>query len=201
MTREKEDGTLDLLLSTPITSRYYIWGKLRGLVAFVLPLVAVPVASAFLFIAHDLLRWLAERRWKFSVDRVSRSADYDAGDADHRLRVRGDSGDADVAALPDHGAGGDEQRGDHRGGCARRWDGAGIPFSPVGMPSELAVAIGTFSPFTLLTILIDPNQFAGAAFSIPADPMNYDPAGARIDRVRCLRSGPGGVCAGDLVDV
>src|SRR5262249_1807160 len=28
VTREKEDGTLDLLLSTPITSRYYIWGKL-----------------------------------------------------------------------------------------------------------------------------------------------------------------------------
>ena len=35
VTREKEDGTLDLLLSTPITSRYYIWGKLRGLVSFV----------------------------------------------------------------------------------------------------------------------------------------------------------------------
>ena len=45
VTREKEDGTLDLLLSTPITSRYYIWGKLRGLVSFVLPLVAVPVAQ------------------------------------------------------------------------------------------------------------------------------------------------------------
>ena len=61
VTREKEDGTLDLLLSTPITSRYYIWGKLRGLVAFVLPLVAVPVASAFVFIAHDFFRWLAGR--------------------------------------------------------------------------------------------------------------------------------------------
>src|SRR5687767_15661770 len=33
VTREKEDGTLDLLLSTPITSRYYVWGKLRGLVS------------------------------------------------------------------------------------------------------------------------------------------------------------------------
>jgi ABC-type transport system involved in multi-copper enzyme maturation permease subunit len=53
VTREKEDGTLDLLLSTPITSRYYIWGKLRGLVSFVLPLVAVPVASAAIFIVFD----------------------------------------------------------------------------------------------------------------------------------------------------
>ncbi|HQY87374.1 MAG TPA: ABC transporter permease subunit, partial [Tepidisphaeraceae bacterium] len=39
VTREKEDGTLDLLLGTPITSRYYLWGKLRGLVSNVLPLM------------------------------------------------------------------------------------------------------------------------------------------------------------------
>src|SRR5688500_16611598 len=56
VTREKEDGSLDLLLSTPITSRYYIWGKLRGLVSFVLPLVAVPVASVFFFIVYDCFR-------------------------------------------------------------------------------------------------------------------------------------------------
>src|SRR5207248_3816630 len=56
VTREKEDGTLDLLLSTPITSRYYIWGKLRGLVSFVMPLVAVPVASILLFIVYDFFR-------------------------------------------------------------------------------------------------------------------------------------------------
>jgi ABC-type transport system involved in multi-copper enzyme maturation permease subunit len=59
VTREKEDGTLDLLLSSPITSRYYIWGKLRGLVSFVLPLVAVPVASALIFVIYDVLRLTA----------------------------------------------------------------------------------------------------------------------------------------------
>ncbi len=59
VTREKEDGTLDLLLTTPITSRYYIWGKLRGLVSFVLPLVAVPVASVLLFVVYDLIRSLS----------------------------------------------------------------------------------------------------------------------------------------------
>ena len=59
VTREKEDGTLDLLLSTPITSRYYIWGKLRGLVSFVIPLIAVPVlASAGLFVVYDCFRLL-----------------------------------------------------------------------------------------------------------------------------------------------
>ncbi|HVT90868.1 MAG TPA: ABC transporter permease subunit [Tepidisphaeraceae bacterium] len=56
VTREKEDGSLDLLLTTPITSRYYIWGKLRGLVSFVLPLVAVPVASVTIFVMYDLMR-------------------------------------------------------------------------------------------------------------------------------------------------
>jgi ABC-type transport system involved in multi-copper enzyme maturation permease subunit len=56
VTREKEDGSLDLLLTTPITSRYYIWGKLRGLVSFVLPLVAVPVASVLIFIVYDCIR-------------------------------------------------------------------------------------------------------------------------------------------------
>lgn len=56
VTREKEDGSLDLLLSTPITSRYYIWGKLRGLVSFVLPLLAMPVASVMLFVILDCFR-------------------------------------------------------------------------------------------------------------------------------------------------
>ena len=54
VTREKEDGTLDLLLSTPITSRYYIWGKLRGLVSFVLPLAAVPLVSILMFVVYDM---------------------------------------------------------------------------------------------------------------------------------------------------
>ena len=58
VTREKEDGSLDLLLTTPITSRYYIWGKLRGLVSFVLPLVAVPVISVAIFVVYDMIRML-----------------------------------------------------------------------------------------------------------------------------------------------
>lgn len=58
VTREKEDGTLDLLLATPITSRYYIWGKINGLISFVLPLLMVPVASCAVFIVYDLFRAL-----------------------------------------------------------------------------------------------------------------------------------------------
>ena len=58
VTREKEDGSLDLLLTTPITSRYYVWGKLRGLVSFVIPLIAVPIASVLMFVIYDCWRWM-----------------------------------------------------------------------------------------------------------------------------------------------
>lgn len=55
VTRERESETLDLLLVTPITSRYYIWGKLRGLVSFMIPFVAVPTLTILLVILYDSL--------------------------------------------------------------------------------------------------------------------------------------------------
>jgi ABC-type transport system involved in multi-copper enzyme maturation permease subunit len=45
VTREREDGTLDLLLTTPITPEAYLQGKLRGLIAYLLPMLAVPVGT------------------------------------------------------------------------------------------------------------------------------------------------------------
>ena len=45
VSREREDGTLDILLTTPISPRQYVWGKLRGLVRFVGWLLAVPVVT------------------------------------------------------------------------------------------------------------------------------------------------------------
>lgn len=49
LTKEKEAKSLDLLLTTPLTSRYILWGKLRGLVSFALPLLAVPTLALFVF--------------------------------------------------------------------------------------------------------------------------------------------------------
>jgi ABC-type transport system involved in multi-copper enzyme maturation permease subunit len=46
--REREDGTLDLLLTTPITPAAYLAGKVRGMVAYLLPLLAVPIATLLL---------------------------------------------------------------------------------------------------------------------------------------------------------
>lgn len=48
VSREREDGTLDLLLTTPITPSAYLKGKLRGLIAYLLPLLAVPLGSLLL---------------------------------------------------------------------------------------------------------------------------------------------------------
>jgi len=59
VTREREDGSLDLLLSTPITSRFYVWGKLRGLVSLAWPLNAVPVLTIAAFVVYDIFRWLS----------------------------------------------------------------------------------------------------------------------------------------------
>ncbi|MBK7403366.1 MAG: ABC transporter permease subunit [Phycisphaerales bacterium] len=45
VSREREDGTLDLLLTTPITPKSYLAGKIRGLVAYLLPMLAVPLGT------------------------------------------------------------------------------------------------------------------------------------------------------------
>ncbi|GJM18579.1 MAG: hypothetical protein DHS20C14_07920 [Phycisphaeraceae bacterium] len=48
VSREREDGTLDLLLTTPITPGIYLSGKLRGLVAYLIPMIAVPSGTLLL---------------------------------------------------------------------------------------------------------------------------------------------------------
>ena len=53
--------TMDLLLTTPLTSRYILRGKLRGLVSFVLPLLAGPVAVLLLFGLHGAWQGDAQR--------------------------------------------------------------------------------------------------------------------------------------------
>jgi ABC-type transport system involved in multi-copper enzyme maturation permease subunit len=55
LTREKESLTIELLLSTPLTSRYIIAGMLQGLVRLVVPLIAVPTITIALFALLDLL--------------------------------------------------------------------------------------------------------------------------------------------------
>lgn len=56
ITKEKESKSMELLMTTPLTSSYVLWGKLRGLVSFVLPLLTGPVVMLLLFAMIDLLR-------------------------------------------------------------------------------------------------------------------------------------------------
>ncbi len=53
ITREREAGTMELLLTTPLTSKYIVWGKLRGLVSFALPLMALPALTALAVAVFD----------------------------------------------------------------------------------------------------------------------------------------------------
>jgi ABC-type transport system involved in multi-copper enzyme maturation permease subunit len=45
ISREREDGTLDLLLTTPITASAYLMGKLRGVITYLMPMLAVPLGT------------------------------------------------------------------------------------------------------------------------------------------------------------
>ncbi|MFO0895629.1 MAG: hypothetical protein U0574_11830 [Phycisphaerales bacterium] len=48
VSREREDGTLDIILTTPIQPGPYIAGKLRGLIEFLTPMIVVPILSLLL---------------------------------------------------------------------------------------------------------------------------------------------------------
>ncbi len=54
VSREREDGTLDLILTTPIQPGPYLAGKLRGLFQYLLPLMAVPTVTIALLALYVL---------------------------------------------------------------------------------------------------------------------------------------------------
>lgn len=57
VSREREDGTLDLILTTPVTPKEYIWGKLRGLISFLGTLIALPVLTLALVAGYGVIAW------------------------------------------------------------------------------------------------------------------------------------------------
>jgi ABC-type Na+ efflux pump permease subunit len=156
VTREKEDGTLDLLLTTPITSRYYIWGKLRGLVYFVLPLIAVPVASCLVFICYDLMRFTGDstERWIAFPESlvllpcmlIIIAAFAAILGMQMSLRMR-----TTVMAVM-------SSVGIVVGACGLLGY-CGYSFLNYRDSGGFAVFVGSFSPFTLMTMLINPYQF------------------------------------------
>ena len=47
ITKEREDGTLDILLTTAITPQIYLMGKLKGIIFRLLPIACIPCVSMF----------------------------------------------------------------------------------------------------------------------------------------------------------
>ncbi len=178
VTREKEDGTLDLLLTTPITSRYYIWGKLWGLVSFVIPLIAVPVLSCAIFVVCDLVRALGSSgpdfRWIVFPEAiiilpatliiVSAFGAIVGMQMSLRLRttVRAVMGSAGVVI----------------GLCAMLGFCGNMVVSMRGELAGAGLAFASFSPFTVITLLIDPWQFGGRTFDAASS--TGDVSAARI---------------------
>ncbi|MAD19911.1 MAG: hypothetical protein CMJ52_06785 [Planctomycetaceae bacterium] len=56
VSREREDGTLDLILTTPMQPGPYLAGKLRGLVQYLLPMLVLPVVSMTIILVYALAR-------------------------------------------------------------------------------------------------------------------------------------------------
>lgn len=54
VSREREDGSLDIILTTPIQPGPYLAGKLRGLIQFLLPMMLVPTATMLLLSLYVL---------------------------------------------------------------------------------------------------------------------------------------------------
>ncbi|MEO6437391.1 MAG: ABC transporter permease [Tepidisphaeraceae bacterium] len=176
VTREKEDGSLDLLLTTPITSRYYIWGKLRGLVSYVLPLVAVPVASALVFILFDIARYLRSPDISFQwivfpeaililpglLIIVAAFASILGMQLSLRCRTSVRAVMSSVGIV--------------MGVCGgMAWCGY-TALQGTRNAGEPSLVVGSFSPFTLLSILIDPVRYGGTLF----DPVQGAPTTARV---------------------
>ncbi len=56
MTRERDSNTMDILIATPLTPQNIMWGKLRGLISFTVPLLAVPILTLAVFAVYGMIR-------------------------------------------------------------------------------------------------------------------------------------------------
>ena len=173
VTREKEDGTLDLLLSTPITSRYYIWGKLRGLVSFALPLIVVPAVSCAVFVVYDFVAGLSGRggRWLVLPEAVLlvpallvvlvAFASITGMNLSLRQKTTVRAVMISLAIVIGLFA--------VLGFCGNSIVGGG--------GQEVGLVLGSFSPITVIMLLIDPLNYGGSSFQ------GGDPGDAATARV------------------
>jgi ABC-type transport system involved in multi-copper enzyme maturation permease subunit len=61
VSREREDGTLDIILTTPIQPGPYLAGKLKGLIQFLLPMISVPVITLLILAIYVMTSGLGAK--------------------------------------------------------------------------------------------------------------------------------------------
>ena len=179
VTREKEDGSLELLLTTPITSRFYIWGKLHGLVLFAVPMLAVPVATIAAVVASDILRHLAgssapalvlpESLLIIPVMLLMLTALAAMVGMHMSLRFRTTLKAVMTTAGILLGITG-----------TLGWCGHSL-LTGFNSSSPVSLVIASFSPFTVLTVLLDPTNYGGRMFTSSLQ----DASTARITLLIC----------------
>ena len=72
VSKEREDGTLDIILTTPIQPGPYLSGKLRGLVIYLLPMLLVPVVTMLIAAIYG---WFQPEATQITVSVGTNSAD------------------------------------------------------------------------------------------------------------------------------
>ncbi|MGN6370793.1 MAG: ABC transporter permease [Phycisphaerae bacterium] len=162
VTKERESQTLDLLLVTPITSRYYIWGKLRGLVSFMLPFAAVPTITIALVVCYDLLftlksggEWVVYPENIVAMPLLLTALLAWACMLGLQLSLKWSR--TIVAVMASVGV--------LAGICAV----LGVcGFTAAKSIPVVGVAIAAFSPFTAIAVMICPAEYAPSAFSTAA---------------------------------
>ena len=67
VSKEREDGSLDILMTTPIQPGPYLYGKLRGLIQFLLPMLCVPVGTLLIVALYVLARGFGNAGFESNV--------------------------------------------------------------------------------------------------------------------------------------
>ncbi|TVQ54774.1 MAG: hypothetical protein EA377_04740 [Phycisphaerales bacterium] len=70
VSREREDGSLDIILTTPIQPGPYLAGKLRGLIQFLLPMMLVPIVTMFMVAIYVMTSGLGREDRVYVQDTV-----------------------------------------------------------------------------------------------------------------------------------
>jgi ABC-type transport system involved in multi-copper enzyme maturation permease subunit len=73
VSKEREDGSLDIILTTPIQPGPYLAGKLRGLIQYLLPMIIVPLVTLALVALYVLADGFGGKQGVMVVERIETS--------------------------------------------------------------------------------------------------------------------------------